>query len=73
VVLSLTQEEKAAVTDFLETLLKTEDAAWMAEPIGELKELIKGGPKPESFVTRNRHTNPVEQAHGKPESSPELK
>jgi hypothetical protein len=35
--------------------------------------LAKKEPNPESFVTRSRHKTPVEQAQGKPESSPEPK
>ena len=51
VVLSLTEEERAAVVGFIDTLASTEEAAWMAESLRELKELIQGGPNQTAYPT----------------------
>ena len=44
VIEALTEEERVAVVRFLEVIEKTEEVAWMKDPLSELKELIQNRP-----------------------------
>ena len=62
----LTEEERAAVVSFTESLMKTEEAAWMRDPLSDFIELIKTTPNQALLPTPTAVTPPAGQESRQP-------
>ena len=60
----LTEEERAATISFIESLMKTEEAAWMRDPLSEFIESIRNTP------TQSLQRTPGKASSSSAESEP---